>query len=283
MLDERRLPGRQGRLLFAYLVTANGRPVPRDELAEVLWGDAVPVTWDKALSVLVSKLRKVLFDAGMDGGRVLSAAFGCYRLELPAGTWVDVPRAEAAVQEAEGSGSRPTAWREAMEAAAFAESVVRLPFLPGDDGPWIDAKRRELADVRVRALSVLSESSLRSGEAAPAAHWAEQEVELEPFRETGYRQSDGGADCRRQPSRSPAGVRAVPGAAHRGARRLPVAGDGVDVPRSAGKRPHRVETSRRRHRRRPRLPDPRPRLMTLVGAAVVVAVAAAAAAIVTRE
>jgi basic membrane lipoprotein Med (substrate-binding protein (PBP1-ABC) superfamily)/DNA-binding SARP family transcriptional activator len=186
VLDERRLPGRQGRLLFAYLVMANGRPVPRDELAQALWGDAVPTTWDKALSVLLSKLRRMLSEAGIDGGSALTAAFGCYRLDLPDGTWVDVLRADDAVHEAT---ARLAADRlaEATEAAAFAESVARLPFLPGDDGSWVDAKRRELADVRVRALSVLSEASLRSGEATVAAHWAELEVDLEPFREIGHR------------------------------------------------------------------------------------------------
>ena len=55
-LDEQSFPGRQGRLVFAYLLAEEGRPVPRDELAEVLWGDAPPARWEKALSVLVSEL-----------------------------------------------------------------------------------------------------------------------------------------------------------------------------------------------------------------------------------
>ena len=38
-LDEQRFPGRQGRVVFAYLAAQSGRPVPRDELAELLWGD----------------------------------------------------------------------------------------------------------------------------------------------------------------------------------------------------------------------------------------------------
>ena len=33
-LDEQRFPGRQGRILFAYLAVQHGRSVPRDELAE---------------------------------------------------------------------------------------------------------------------------------------------------------------------------------------------------------------------------------------------------------
>src|SRR5262245_35318707 len=82
-------PGRQARVLFAYLVAEQGRAVPRDELAEVLWGERPPATWEKALSVLASKVRALLSDA--DGGaNRLTAAFGCYRLELPEGTWIDV-------------------------------------------------------------------------------------------------------------------------------------------------------------------------------------------------
>src|SRR3954452_18607054 len=66
VVDEARLPGRQGRLVFAYLLAAQGRPVPRDELAEALWGEVPPATWEKALSLLISKLRAVLTECGLD-------------------------------------------------------------------------------------------------------------------------------------------------------------------------------------------------------------------------
>src|SRR5438034_5359874 len=98
-IDEAGFPGRQGRLLFAYLVAEQGRPVPRDELAEALWGDAPPATWDKALTVIASKLRSLLNDSGIDGARALTGAFGCYRLDLPEGTWVDVRVAANAARE----------------------------------------------------------------------------------------------------------------------------------------------------------------------------------------
>src|SRR5207244_12763910 len=103
VIDEARFPGRQGRLLFAYLVAERGRPVPRDELAEALWGESPPATWDKALAVLVSKLRGLLADCGLDGANVLTSAFGCYRLDLPAENWVDVIATVEAVQEAEAA------------------------------------------------------------------------------------------------------------------------------------------------------------------------------------
>src|SRR3954470_17671073 len=102
--DEGRFPGRQGRLFFAYLVTEQGRPVPRDELADALWGEAPPPTWENALTVIASKLRKLMADSGV-GASALTAAFGCYRLDLPAGTWVDVIAAADAVQEADPSSA----------------------------------------------------------------------------------------------------------------------------------------------------------------------------------
>src|SRR3954451_19905517 len=99
LIDEARFPGRQGRLMFAYLVTEEGRAVPRDELAEALWGETPPATWDKALSVVASKLRGLLAEAGADGADVLTGAFGCYRLELPEGSWVDVQAAAEAARD----------------------------------------------------------------------------------------------------------------------------------------------------------------------------------------
>src|SRR5580765_5057928 len=156
-VDEARFAGRQSRLLFAYLVAERGRAVPRDELAEALWGDAPPPTWDKALTGIVSRLRRLLADQGIDGGSALTGAFGCYRLELPEGTWVDVLAAATAADEAEAAltaGDLGTARRD----AGLAESLLREPFLPNEDGPWVDQKRHELDDVRGRALGVLADA-----------------------------------------------------------------------------------------------------------------------------
>jgi len=186
VVQDARLPGRQGRLLFAYLAVERGRPVPRDELAAALWGEAPPATWDKALTVLVSKLRSLLTEAGLDGPHALTAAFGCYRLELPEGTWIDAVAAADAAGEAERAAAAddPAA---AKTAALLAESLTRRAFLPGDNGGWVEDKRRELAGTRSRAVTVLAGACLRTGAGAEAASWAEQAIELEPFRETGYR------------------------------------------------------------------------------------------------
>jgi DNA-binding SARP family transcriptional activator/ABC-type branched-subunit amino acid transport system substrate-binding protein len=186
VIDESQLAGRQGRLLFAYLVAEHGRPVPRDELAEALWGETPPVTWEKALSVLASKLRRLLAQHGAADPSLLTAAFGCYRLELPEGTWVDVLAAADASEEAEkalGDGD----FDRARERASVATSLLQRPFLPGEDGTWVEAKRRDLADIHETALATLADANVRAGDAAAAVDAAEQLITFAPLRESGYR------------------------------------------------------------------------------------------------
>jgi peptide/nickel transport system substrate-binding protein len=180
--DEARFPGRQGRLLFAYLVAARSRPVPRDELADAIWGESPPATWEKALTVIASKLRGLVAEDGI----TLTNAFGCYRLDLPEGTWVDLFAAASGAQDADDALAAGEL-DKARAAAGSAESLTRRPFLPGEDGTWVGEKRHELADIRERAVSVLADACLRLGAAQEAAKWAEELIALSPFREAGYR------------------------------------------------------------------------------------------------
>ena len=52
---------------LAFLVTERRRPVSRDELAEVLWGEALPPSWEASLRAVVSRVRRRLVAAGMVG------------------------------------------------------------------------------------------------------------------------------------------------------------------------------------------------------------------------
>jgi basic membrane lipoprotein Med (substrate-binding protein (PBP1-ABC) superfamily)/DNA-binding SARP family transcriptional activator len=186
VVDEQRFPGRQGRLVFAYLLAARGRPVPTDELADALWGDHPPARWEKALSVLVSKLRALLTECGVDGASSLTSAFGCYTLTLPAGAWIDVDEAADAVERAEvalATGDLD----EARSQASTAAKLARRSFLPGEDGSWIEEQRRDLRGVLVRALECSGDASLAAGEFAEAVRHAAEVTGLERFRESSYR------------------------------------------------------------------------------------------------
>src|SRR5207342_2053998 len=146
------------------------------------WGESPPATWEKALTVIASKLRGLVAEYGI----TLTAAFGCYRLDLPEGTWVDLFAAASGAQDAEDALAAGEL-DQARAAAEPAESLARRPFLPGEDGVWVEQKRHDLADIRERALSVLADACLRSGAAREAAKWAEELIALSPFREAGYR------------------------------------------------------------------------------------------------
>ena len=185
-LDEQRFPGRQGRILFAYLAVQHGRSVPRDELAELLWGEDPPATWEKALRVLTTKLRALFEECGIDGSSMLRSAFGCYQLTLPADSWIDVDAAVTALQRGEAA----LAGREldlARAQASTAAELARGVFLPGEDGRWVEDQRRELRDVLVRALECLRDTALAEGEFGNAVRYAAEITALEPFRETSYR------------------------------------------------------------------------------------------------
>jgi len=186
VVGEQQFPGRQGRLVFAYLLAAAGKPVPKDELAEALWGDESPARWEKALSVLVSKLRALLNECGVDGSTAVTSAFGCYQLILPPGSWIDIAAADEAANAAEQAlaiGDSHEAWLN----ASTAESLAHGTFLPGEDARWVSERRAELREILVRALECLAEANRIRGDPAAAVRAADELVILEPFREGGYR------------------------------------------------------------------------------------------------
>jgi DNA-binding SARP family transcriptional activator len=184
LLDERHFMGRQGRLTFAYLAYERFRAVSRDELAEELWPGAVPPSWERSLSALISKLRALLAGAALPGV-TLNGSFGHYQLSLPADVWIDIEAATGAIDRAE-SALRAVQPQEARGWALVAYQISRRTFLMGEEGSWVTAKRFELRDVLVRAHECLSEPSIWHTEPEYAVKHAREAVALEPFRETAY-------------------------------------------------------------------------------------------------
>jgi SARP family transcriptional regulator, regulator of embCAB operon len=178
---EQRLPSRQGRAVFAFLVLQRPRAVGRDELIEAIWASAPPKDHATALTVLLSKLR-----AGV-GADVLVGR-GSVRIILPPDARVDVEQALAAVHRAESAVVQQV-WATAWTAALCAQYVAERPLLPEQDGlPWLDSWRRRLDDTLERALEAYAAACLGIGgtELAGAERAARRLVEHNPLRETGY-------------------------------------------------------------------------------------------------
>src|SRR5215217_2932493 len=121
------LPGRQGRLLFGYLVLNRDRDCGRAELIDALWPERPPAAADTALSALLSKLRRTLGE-GVVGGR------GGLRLALGDDVAVDVERADADAAQAEAALERGE-WLAALAHGRSATGVDGSSFLPDCDGP----------------------------------------------------------------------------------------------------------------------------------------------------
>ena len=177
---EARLPSRQGRLLFAYLVLNRDAAVPRDELVEALWPYATPAAAPSALTVLVSKVRTSLGPELLTGRSEL-------RLRLPPDARIDVEDGFAAVHEAQSAVALGD-WKRAWGPALSAQLIARRRLLPEHDTPWLDEWRRRLDDVHDRALEAYAASCLGiGGTELPAAERAARRLlERSPLRETGY-------------------------------------------------------------------------------------------------
>jgi len=177
---EARLPGRQGRLAFTYLIVHRHHHVSRDELADALWPDGALPAVDARLNPLLSKLRRTLGADALEGRSTL-------RLQLPQ-AWVDLEAAVEAVHRAESSVAQGD-WVRAWGPSQVALFVAERDVLPGEDALWLDEIRRHLADVRIRALDCYAAAELGVGgaELAGAARAGRQLIRLAPLRESGYR------------------------------------------------------------------------------------------------
>ncbi len=175
------LPGRQGRLLFTYLVVNRHRQISRDELAESLWRESDPATVDARLNPLLSKLRRA-FGAGAVSGR------STLRLCLPDTSTVDLESAVEAIHRAESAVAQRD-WRRAWAPALMALFVAERDFLPGEDAPWTNEIRDQLTVLRLRALEAYAATEL--GIAGPelegAVRASRKLIQLAPLRESGHR------------------------------------------------------------------------------------------------
>lgn len=181
---EEALGGRQARIAFAYLTLHRAGPVTHQDLADALWSEEPPSSWNPALRGVVARVRRFLTEAGFDE-RVLTGADGCYRLHLPQGTWVDVEEAtRAAILADQRLGDDVDL---ARSSALAALQLTEHPFLPGLSGTWLDERRDALRQARVRALHALALAHLASGDPDRAVRSARDAVALAPMQEENHR------------------------------------------------------------------------------------------------
>jgi DNA-binding SARP family transcriptional activator/tetratricopeptide (TPR) repeat protein len=174
------LRGKQVPLLLAYLLLNRDRPIGREELIGALWPDHAPVSQDAALRTLLSRLRSTLGSDALSGRDELV-------LDLPAPVWIDVEAAALEVERARRALERGDA-RSGWALAQVPLNIAARGLLPGAQASWLEARRRELEDVRMQALEVIGRAGLNLGRAQRTSveRAARSLIEAEPYRESGY-------------------------------------------------------------------------------------------------
>jgi DNA-binding SARP family transcriptional activator/tetratricopeptide (TPR) repeat protein len=179
-LDDK-VPGGQAGALLAYLLSSDGLSARRDELIEAILPGRAPQDAQAALRPLLSRLRRAIAPAGIEGRERL-------RVVLPAPVWVDVDEATQALRAARAA-AKEGRWTEVRARSEAALALVALGFLPAQTGDWVEDRRRAVEDLQLEALEWLARSGIAlGGPDLVAAERASRElVARAPFRETGHR------------------------------------------------------------------------------------------------
>ncbi|MGY1813671.1 BTAD domain-containing putative transcriptional regulator [Blastococcus sp. SYSU D00820] len=179
------LGGPRQRAVLALLLLARGETVPRDRLAESVWGEAGPADTDGALQAYVSHLRRRLSPGSAARSRsavIVSEGRG-YAVRL-ADDAVDAWRFEAALREAAGT-------TDPRRAAALLDAALALWRGPAlaeyADEAWAQPEIARLAELRTVARERLLGARLELGEAALLVPDLEALVAEEPLREERWR------------------------------------------------------------------------------------------------
>jgi DNA-binding SARP family transcriptional activator/tetratricopeptide (TPR) repeat protein len=175
------LPGGQAGSLLCYLIASDERAADRDEMIDVIWPERPPRDPQAALRPILSRLRRAIAPATLEGRERL-------RLALPEPVWVDVEQATRAVENARAA-AKTADWESAADESGAALELLRPGFLPGHQGDWVDARRRELREFELEALEWQARSALAlGGDELGAAERASRElIARSPYRETGHR------------------------------------------------------------------------------------------------
>ena len=175
---------KQRALLVVLLLNAN-QPVPRDVLADRLWGERPPASAQRTLEVYVSRLRKTLEPAA--GGPVVLTRPGAYLLRAPSER-IDVGRFEFLA----GQGRRALAAGAPAQAAEDFREALALwrgpPLAEVSDEPFAQAEIARLNGLRAGVIEDRIEADLALGRHADVVGELEALVAAQPLRERRYQQ-----------------------------------------------------------------------------------------------
>jgi predicted ATPase/DNA-binding SARP family transcriptional activator len=178
-------PAPSVRALLARLALTPGRVISVDALTDALWGEQLPADAANALQIRVSKLRRALTGAGLDGTVIATRAPG-YVLVLPPDA-VDAHRFEQAAARGRAAalaGDQGAALEHHTAALALWRGTALADV---GEAEWAHAERTRLAELHLGVIEDRLELLLGAGHHAEAVADLERLVAEHPLRERLYR------------------------------------------------------------------------------------------------
>jgi DNA-binding SARP family transcriptional activator len=181
------LPTRRARSLLAYLVLHRDRPVHRDLLCGLLWGEHPETEARKALRTTLWRIRSVLEPREEDRGSFLRMDGPQVTFPGTGGAWVDALEFEASVErrafDAPGALSP-----EATGRLYRAVSLYQGDLLDGVYDDWCNVDRERFSLAYLGVLERLMNHHQFQGQWLAAISFGRQLLRKDPIREHVHRQ-----------------------------------------------------------------------------------------------
>jgi DNA-binding SARP family transcriptional activator len=172
--------GRKPKQLLEILLLQEGRPVPKDQLAERLWGESLPVNFSASLEHYVSLLRKRLDPAGRVNASLVRTVHGGYRCELGE---VDLDTmAFDRIYQRHVSGQADRADLETAVTLARGDLLEDEPY-----ADWAIGPRAVYAQRHVELLVAAARMALATGDGVHGAELATAAVTRDSYAEPAHR------------------------------------------------------------------------------------------------
>ncbi len=182
VLGGRDFGGTKAKQLFQLLVLARGEPVPKDRLADQIWGESLPMNVNGTLETYVSVLRRRLTPADGDGRALITTAHEAYALPTD-GYDLDLARFDELVRLADVA--EPSARRRYLEDALELASGEVLADEPYSD--WAIDERWRYGGRVIDTAIAASSAAMDDRDARSALEHAELAIGRDPLDERGYR------------------------------------------------------------------------------------------------
>jgi len=181
-------PTRKTKSLFCYLILNRHRFLPREGLAELLWGHTEPVNARRCLNTALWRLKGVLERHEVEPGAYLIVERERICFNTESDYWFDVEEFEALCSElgSQRMTAGPETWN--VEPLRKAVELYQGDLMDGFYDDWCLHERERLHQMLLRTLARLMVHHGAGGQYEEAMAYGKRILSLDPLREEVHRE-----------------------------------------------------------------------------------------------